>query len=77
VPRKKWNAENRNTRVGDFVIVADPNAVQGTWHMGKVVQVFPREDDLVRSVQVKMAAGTYTHPITKICIIYPAEGYTD
>ena len=33
VPRKKWNAENRNVRVGDFVIVADANAVRGngTW----------------------------------------------
>ena len=27
VPQKKWNAESRNVRVGDFVIVADPNAV--------------------------------------------------
>ena len=45
--------------------------------MGKVVQVFPGEDGLVRNVQVKMAAGTYTRPITKICVIYPAEGYAD
>lgn len=27
MPRKKWNAENRNVMVGDSVIVADPNAV--------------------------------------------------
>ena len=43
MPRKKWNAENRDVRVGDFVIVADPNAVRGEWHMGKVVQVFPEK----------------------------------
>ena len=44
--------------------------------MGNFVQVFPGEDGLVRNVQVKMATGTYTRPITKICVIYPA-GYTD
>ena len=45
VPRKKWNAENRNVRVGDFVIAADPNAVRGKWHRtGKVVQVFLGEN---------------------------------
>ena len=57
VPRKKWNPESWNVKVGDFVIVADPNAVRGKWHMGKVVQVFPGEDSLVRNVQVKMATA--------------------
>ena len=60
MPRKKWNAENRDVRVGDFVIVADPNAVRREWHMGKVAQVFPGKDGLVRNVQVKMATGTHT-----------------
>lgn len=76
VPRKKWNAESRNVRVGDFVIVAETNAVRGKWLMGKVVQVFPGKDGLERNVQVKVATGTYTRPITKICVIYPAESYT-
>ena len=33
VPRKKWNAESRNVRVGYFVIGADPNTVRRKWHM--------------------------------------------
>ena len=45
--------------------------------MGKVLQVFPGEDGLIQNLQVKMATGTYTRPITKISVIYPAEGYTD
>ena len=57
MPRKKWNPESWNVKVGDFVIVADPNTVRGKWHMGKVVQVFPGEDSLVRNVQVKMATA--------------------
>ena len=77
MPRKKWNTETRNVKVKDFVIVADPNPVPGKWNVGRVLQVFPGEDGLVRNVQVKTASGTYTRSITKICVIYPAEGYAD
>lgn len=75
VPRKKWNAERRNVAVNDFVILADSNAVRGKWSAGRILQVFPGEDGLVRNVQVKTASGTYMRPITKICVIYPAEGF--
>ena len=75
VPRKKWNAARRNVAVNGFVILADSNAVRGKWSAGRIVQVFPGEDGLVRNVQVKTASGTYMRPITKICVIYPAEGF--
>jgi hypothetical protein len=28
-------------------------------------------------VKVRTATGTYSRPISKICVIYPAEGYDD
>ena len=75
MPGKKWNAENRNVRVGDFVMVADPNALREKWRMDKVVQVFPAEDSVERNVQVKMAAGTYTRPkVIQITIGFPHGG---
>ena len=77
VPRRKWNVQKRNVAVNDFVIVSDANAVRGKWNAGKVLQVFPGKDGLVRNVQVKTASGTYMRPITKMCVIYPAEGYAD
>ena len=30
VPRKKWNAESRNVKVNDCVVLADPNALRHT-----------------------------------------------
>ena len=75
VPRKKWKVEKRNVAVNDFVIMADSNAVRGRWSAGRILQVFPGEDGLVRNVEVKMASGTYMRPITNICVIYPAEGF--
>ncbi|XP_028405249.1 uncharacterized protein LOC114527754 [Dendronephthya gigantea] len=76
-PRKKWNTESRNVRIDDYVVVADTNAVRGKWETGRVIQVLPGQDDFVRNVVVKTSKGTYSRPIHKIAIIYPAEGYED
>ena len=66
VPRRKWNVQKRNVAINDFVIVSDANVVRGKWNAGKVLQVFPGKDGLVRNAQVKTASGTYMRPITKI-----------
>ena len=77
VPRRKWDAQKRNVRVDDVVNVADTNAVRGKWSIGRVVQVYPGTDGKVRNVRIKTATGEYRRPITKIVVIYPAEGYDD
>lgn len=64
-------------KVDDFIIVSDLKAVQGKWNIGKIVEVFQGNDGLVRNVKVRTAMGTYSRPINKICVIYPAEGYND
>lgn len=77
VPRKKWNAEKRNVRIDDVVIVQDPNAVRGKWTIGRVINVYPGKDGRVRNVKLKTPTTEYQRPITKIVVIYPAEGYED
>ena len=77
VPRKKWNVEKRNVRVDDVVIVQDPNAVRGKWTIGRVINVYPGKDGRVRNVKLKTPTTEYQRPITKIVVIYPAEGHED
>ena len=77
VPRRKWNVERRNVRVDDVVIIQNPNAIRGSWAIGKGVNVYPGPDGKVRNTKVKTATGEYQRPITKIVVIYPAEGYED
>ena len=77
LPRKPGHAEKRNVRVDDFVIVQTSSAIRGTWNVGRVVSVYPREDGKVRNVKVRTRTGEYERPITKIAVIYPAEGYDD
>ena len=64
-------------RVDDVVIIQNPNAIRRSWATGKVVNVYPGPDGKVRNTKVKTATGEYQRPITKIVVIYPAEGYED
>ena len=77
VPRKKWNAEKRTVRVDDIVIMEDSNSVRGNWTIGRNINVYPGKDGRVRNVKIKTSTLEYKRPITKIVIIYPAEGYED
>ena len=77
LPRRKWHAEKRNVRVADFVIVQTSSAIRGTWNIGRVVSVYPGQDGKVSNVKVKTRTGEYERPITKIAVIYLAEGYEE
>ena len=77
MPRKKWNTERRNVRVDDIVMVADHNAVHGKWTIGRVMNVYPGSDGKIRNVKVKTSTSEYQRSITKIVVIYPAEGYEE
>ena len=59
------------------MVVADSNAIRGKWSVGKVLEVLPGSDGHVRNVKVKLQSGEYTRPVTKVAVIYPAEGYDD
>ncbi len=77
VPCKKWNADRRNVRVSDVVVIESPNALRGNWTIGKVLDVFPGKDGKVRNVRVKTSAGEYERLVSRIAVIYPEEGYEE
>ena len=55
--RKEWTHKRRNTRVGDTVVVRDDNLARNNWPLGKVTQVFPSDDGLVRKVRLLVSDG--------------------
>ena len=77
VIRKKWQAERRNLRVGDVVTYVEENAVRGKWSLARVIEVYPGRDGRVRNVKLRTCFGEYTRPVTKVAVIYPAEGYDE
>ena len=48
----KWHTTKSNLKKGDIVLIQDSNQIRGQWELGKVSEVFPGEDGIVRKVQV-------------------------
>lgn len=51
--RQKWHVERRNIRVGDIVLVQDPNPVRGKWKLAQVSKVEESRDGVVREVKLR------------------------
>ena len=78
--REKWVAEKRNFANGDIVLVKDEDARRNQWPMAKIVEVYPSEDGMVRSVKVQMAlkddkkkVTSLVRPITKLVLLLESE----
>ena len=67
VVRRKWKQPKVNIRIGEAVMIMD-HLPLGTWRTGRVTEVFPGHDGLVRVVNVKTEDGTiFLRPIHKLC----------
>lgn len=66
---KRWTTEKENIKIDDIVVMSDNNAVRGKWTLGRVIDVFPGKDSLIRNVLIKTASGNFRRPIQKIAII--------
>ena len=51
--QSKWYCLKRNVKVGDIVLVQDPNAVQGVWKLAQVMETKTDNDALIRTVQLR------------------------
>ena len=71
--RKKWKEKKQNLKVGDVVLVAEPNQPRGVWPLGRIVSTYPGKDGMVRAVTVRTQCGEYKRPITKLCLLEEAE----
>ncbi|XP_003724582.2 uncharacterized protein LOC100890015 [Strongylocentrotus purpuratus] len=71
--RQKWAQPNRSLQVGDVVLIADKDAPRCSWQMGRVEEVYPGKDGLVRSARIKTKSTTLTRPVIKLCSLLEAE----
>lgn len=54
--RQKWTQPKRNLTVGDVVISKENEGSRNKWPLGRVVQIYPSEDGLVRTVKFLLMA---------------------
>ena len=71
--RRKWNEPTRNIRAGDIVLIVE-DLPRNQWTMGRVVETYPGDDNLVRTAKVKTKSSTLVRPIHKLCLLESVEG---
>jgi hypothetical protein len=62
----KWQTSSPNVAVGDFVLLVDAQEKQQQWPLGRILEIFPGSDGLVRVVSVKTANNTFRRDIRKL-----------
>ncbi|XP_031634329.1 uncharacterized protein LOC116347753 [Contarinia nasturtii] len=74
--RKKWRKEKENIKIGQLVILKSENFPPSSWAMGRICELLPSKDGLVRTVIVETATNKFKRPVQKLCIlpIEPSQG---
>jgi hypothetical protein len=70
----KWNAERRDLRVGDLVLLIGGSRSVGTWPKGVVSEVVEGSDKHVRDVYVRTSTGIIKRDIRSLCLLEGATG---
>jgi len=65
-PRSKWETPHSNLKIGELVLIHEPNAPPLSWKMGRITATSPGSDGLVRVVHLKTARGPLSRPVTKV-----------
>ncbi|XP_055913226.1 uncharacterized protein LOC129946883 [Eupeodes corollae] len=57
--RTKWkqSQSQNNLRIGDVVLIVEENSPPLKWKLGKIIEVQPGKDDIVRKATVKTSTG--------------------
>lgn len=72
INRTKWKMQTRNFKINDLVLIKEDNMPPSKWHMGRIMEVMPSKDGIVRAAKVYTLTGSYLRPILKLALLLPA-----
>lgn len=67
--RKKWRRKKENVKIGQLVVIREENLPPAQWKLGRIAELMPARDGLVRNVMVKTMNGKFKRPVQKICVL--------
>ncbi|XP_076660848.1 uncharacterized protein LOC143364322 [Halictus rubicundus] len=68
--RSKWRGQTKNFAIGQLVLLRDDRYPPSKWPLGRVIEVHPGSDGLVRVVTVKTATSNLRRHIARLCPLF-------
>lgn len=65
--RVKWRTQQSNIQLGTLVLIKEDNLPPLQWSVGRIVELHPGADNVVRVVTVKTSSGHFKRAIQRIC----------
>ena len=79
-----WHTCKRNLQINDIVLVQDSNILRGIWKLGRVSNIYPSNDGVVRKVEVQYKSNleskgfeTIRRPVQRLVLIQPVNELTE
>ncbi|XP_055385902.1 uncharacterized protein LOC129614944 [Condylostylus longicornis] len=67
--RPKWTKRTDNMKISDLVLLRDEKLPPSRWLMGRITEIHPGPDGLVRVVTLKMKDNMLKRSIANICLL--------
>lgn len=68
--RKRWKTTGEEqVKLGSMVLVKDDNAPPMQWPLGRIIELHPGDDGIVRVVTIRISKGVTKQPVAKICML--------
>lgn len=68
--RTKWKSNRQDKiAIGQLVIIKEDNLPPLRWSIGRIVDLHPGEDNIIRAASVLTPGGTLKRPSSKLCVV--------
>ena len=69
--RSKWNKSSKNLKMDNLVRILEDFNPRGVWPVARVTQLFPGDDWIIRSVNLKTPTGERIRPVVNLSKLFP------
>ena len=73
IGRSKWQKRNREIKKNDLVLIVESNVPRGKWNLGRVTEVLPGKDGVVKNVLLKTKSGELKRSVQKCCLLLESK----
>ncbi|XP_018402067.1 PREDICTED: uncharacterized protein LOC108779200 [Cyphomyrmex costatus] len=67
--RTKWRSSTNNVKIGDLVILREDKVPPLYWPLGRITELHPGQDGVVRVISVKTTTGNYKRTVKNVALL--------